>query len=293
MSGIFDRLQGFRSTLLNLGLASSKLYFVKVDVQGAFDNIPQAAVQQLIAGLLSEDHYYIKRHTEFKPPDTYGAHNADVIFKPTRKFCSEAAADFSAATFIKAIAARPPQSRRHNTVYVDGVVPDTHRRSYILELLSEHIGANVVRIGKKFYRQKKGIPQGSVLSSLLCNLFYGGFEAEHLGFLQEERSLLMRLIDDFLLITTDKKKATRFLQIMHDGSPEHGICIKPEKSLANFGAKINRHTVPELASGKTFPYCGILLDQKNLNILKDYSSSRAGGTCWHSTSLRHEITNWL
>jgi len=276
---MFARLQQFRSTLSNLGVTSSKLYFVKVDVQGAFDNIPQAGIQQLIAGLLSEDHYYIKKHTEVKPPDTYGAHNADVVFKPMRKFCSEAAADFSAAAFTKAIAARPPQSRRHNTIFVDNVVPETHRRSFILELLSEHIGANVVRIGKKFYRQKKGIPQGSVLSSLLCNLFYGGFEAEHLGFLQDERSLLLRLIDDFLLVTTDKKQASRFLQIMHDGNPQYGICIKPEKSLVNFGVKINGDIVPELTNGKAFPYCGILLDQKNLNLRKDYSSSRTGGEC--------------
>jgi telomerase reverse transcriptase len=46
----------------------------------------------------------------------------------------------------------------------------------MLKLIKEHITENVIKvnkninqkIGSRFYRQKVGIPQGSVLSTILC-----------------------------------------------------------------------------------------------------------------------------
>jgi len=35
---------------------------------------------------------------------------------------------------------------------------------------------NVFQIGKDFHKQRVGIPQGSILSTILCNFFYGDLE---------------------------------------------------------------------------------------------------------------------
>ena len=72
-------------------------------------------------------------------------------------------------------------------------------------------------MGKSFYRQKVGIPQGSVVSSILCNMFYADLEKKKLLFLADPDGLLLRLIDDFLFITMNKDHAIQFLQQMHDG----------------------------------------------------------------------------
>ena len=72
-------------------------------------------------------------------------------------------------------------------------------------------------MGKKFYRQKVGIPQGSVVSTVLCNMFYAHLEKKKLPFLQDVDGLLLRLIDDFLFITMNRDHAQQFLQTMHDG----------------------------------------------------------------------------
>lgn len=279
---MFSKLQSFRSDLAKAGLSEQPLYIVKVDVQAAFDSIPQDAIQQLVLSLLSEEHYSVTRHAEVKPPDSHGAHNADVIFKPTRKFCATATGGQQVGNFVAGIKARPPQSLRHNTIFVDSIVPDSLKKSKVVSLLNEHIGANIVRIGKKFYRQKKGIPQGSVLSSLLCNLFYGSFELEQLAFLKNDKhSLLLRLIDDFLLITTSKDHAVKFLHIMHAGVPAYGINVKPEKSLVNFRLKVNSIEVPKLQKDRLFPYCGMLLDPGSLDISKDHAASRRHGRSFH------------
>jgi telomerase reverse transcriptase len=291
---MFNKLQAYKQTLAASGQSRARLYFVKVDVQAAFDTIPQGAIQDLIASLLSENEYIVKRHTEVKPPDTHGRHNESAFFKPVRKFCAEAQIDSGLESFVKAIEAKPMQIRRHNTVYVDNVVTDELRRAKMLQLLGEHVGANVIRIGKKFYRQKKGIPQGSVLSSLLCNIFYADFEAKHLRFLQNDQSLLMRLIDDFLLVTTRKDLAIRFLQTMRAGNEEYGITVKSEKSLINFEATIASAATPQIESDVPFPYCGIFLDQSSLNISKDYSGKSVDSTyasflpsCPYSSSTRN------
>lgn len=73
-------------------------------------------------------------------------------------------------------------------------------------------------MGKQFYKQKVGIPQGSVVSTVLCNIFYAHLEKKKLPFLQDVDGLLLRLIDDFLFISMNKQHATQFLQHMHDGS---------------------------------------------------------------------------
>jgi hypothetical protein len=46
--------------------------------------------------------------------------------------------------------------------------------------------------------------------------------------------MLLRLIDDYMLITTDLDKARHFLNVMNDGYPEYGCVISPEKTMANF-----------------------------------------------------------
>ena len=48
------------------------------------------------------------------------------------------------------------------------------------DLLNEHIFRNNVQTSAGVFRQRTGIPQGSVLSTLLCHLYYADFEREHL-----------------------------------------------------------------------------------------------------------------
>lgn len=50
------------------------------------------------------------------------------------------------------------------------------RKEELLFNLNEHIKRNVLQLDKKFYLQGIGIPQGSVISSLLCSLYYGDLE---------------------------------------------------------------------------------------------------------------------
>ena len=76
-----------------------------------------------------------------------------------------------------------------------------------MDLLEEHINNNIVKvsfsiwqfpvlkrsaflqIGKDYYRQIVGIPQGSVISTLLCSFFYGDMERRFVKFTEDLQSV--------------------------------------------------------------------------------------------------------
>lgn len=278
MGDLYSRLKKFKSTQG----PSNTFYFAKLDVKSAFDTIPQAAVVKLIKSITSEDEYRISKHLEMKPGEDFRSNDES---KPVRKWTALAHSPDDLDTFDEALESELALGKK-NTIFVENVVNQFRSTDELIKLLSEHVNNNMVKIGKKFYRQKEGIPQGSVLSSLLCNYFYADLEAKHLGFLKNDESLLLRLIDDFLLVTTNREHAKMFLQIMHRGVSEYGVRVNPDKSLTNFEATINGKKVERLVGSKYFPYCGCFIDTKSLNITKDRERRKDMG---ESVSLKHAI----
>ncbi|KAL8703103.1 MAG: hypothetical protein Q9201_003694, partial [Fulgogasparrea decipioides] len=272
---MYAKLKAFRDKHCFERHGMPPLYFAKADVQSCFDTIPQRDALKVLEKLASEDVYRIARHAQIKASDTgRSSSNIYAQAKPARKFVTSAHPPLDFRSFDE-IVDESLAPEKKNTVFVDNVLRTAHKKQKLLNLLKDHVERNIVKIGKKFFRQKEGIPQGSILSSLLCNCFYAKLESEHLSFVSKAGAVLMRLIDDFLLITTCKKDAIRFLQIMHDGIEEYGVKVNPAKSLANFGLQINGLTIPMTTAGASFPYCGIMINTRTLEIAKDQDRRKA------------------
>ena len=273
---IYSRLRSFQHQIMKSNGSNSRFFFAKCDVQACFDTLPQRRSIAIARQLLQEDGYNICRHAEIRALESlqYDAMTKLQTGCVRRKFISiaQAAADFQ--DFGKAIEKGVAMNKR-DTVFVDGVSQFRHQKDKLLSLLEEHVEGNVLKIGKRFYRQKRGIPQGSVLSSLLCNLVYAKLESEYFDFLRGEESILLRLVDDFLLITTNKKHATLFLQIMHTGIEEYGVHVNPTKSISSFEAIVNGNRIP--LAQQAFPYCGTLINTRTLEITNDRQRRRDKG----------------
>ena len=285
---MYPKLKAFRNRTKNASSSPTRFYFAKCDVQACFDTIPQRRVVQMIRQRLDEDFYRICRHAEVK---STGFHRSGSVLeawsKPARKFTAAARPAGEFVDFAWAVENELASGKR-NTIFVDSVLHACRQRKAILDLLEEHVEANMVKVGKKFYRQKAGIPQGSILSSLLCNLFYAELEHEYLGFLQSDESLLLRLIDDFLLITTNKTHASQFLRVMHGGVESYGVKVNPAKSLTNFEASVDGSGIAHCNTA--FPYCGNLIDTTTLEITKDRDRRKESG----NTILHSDVENqWL
>jgi telomerase reverse transcriptase len=55
-----------------------------------------------------------------------------------------------------------------NAIVVDYIVHVFEDRDDMLEILRQHIVNHIVKVGKNYYKQIIGIPQGSIVSTLLC-----------------------------------------------------------------------------------------------------------------------------
>jgi hypothetical protein len=145
-------------------------------------------------------------------------------------------------------------------------------RSYLITMLKDHIFNNVIFANSTFYHQTVGIPQGSILSALLCCLYLASAESKYIwpNIIQENSvssslDLMVRQIDDYLFISEDKNHATAFAKIMSKGIQEYNIRINPSKAKSSFG--LENFSLFE----KEFPWCGLLIDTETLEIRSDYS----------------------
>jgi telomerase reverse transcriptase len=232
-------------------------------------------VLSLVASLVSAGQYAISSHAEVRRPRVAAHRKGVSVLKPRVTFLAEGHSAKKVLRVEREAEDKIGQDRK-NTIFVGAIGQQIKKRDVILNLLNEHVESNTVKIGRKLYRQKNGIPQGSIVSSLLCNLFYGQLEQDKLSFIKTPGTVLLRLIDDFLLISTDKAIATRFLEVMHKSIPEYGVAVKAEKSLANFGVDVDQQPVP-LISERAFPYCGVLIGTVDFNITKDTARAGPGG----------------
>lgn len=221
---------------------------------------------EMLGKLFTAKGYSVSRHAEAR---VLGDHKTNLSYAPkvSWKYVGSAQATDDRHRFSENIA--KDASNKRNTVYVDSVTQRRETHDKLLSLLSEHIQRNVIQIGQKHYQQKIGIPQGSIVSSLLCSFFYAELEKEVLGFLSHGQTLLLRLIDDFLLISTDREIATRFVKVMHAGVPEYGLSIKREKSRVNFDVLFDGIAVKRSPAITDFAYCGNAINTVDLHITKD------------------------
>jgi telomerase reverse transcriptase len=266
---MLPKLAAFKNSLKEQKLEHSPLYFAKVDVQTCFDTIPQARLLSMVDSLMSMQLYQTGKHVEVSPLGALqrldGQH-VDPL--PVKKYVAHSGGAKDKASFQQVVQNKFVGNKA-NTVFVNTNLHQQETKDDLMRLLREHVERNLVKIGKKFYRQKKGIPQGSILSSILCNFFYAELERDVLSFALGSGCLLLRLLDDFLLISVHPEHAERFIRVMHRGHADYGVVVQSAKSLANFDARTDSgQPIPKAALNSKFPYCGVCIDTTTLEVSK-------------------------
>ncbi|KAJ3251667.1 hypothetical protein HDU77_005722 [Chytriomyces hyalinus] len=205
MSDVYSKLKLTSLALLKSLFSPDKLYFVKADIVQCFDNINQEMLMDIIKDAIHEEEYLVHKYSK-----AYAN-----VGKIKKRFCRVAK---NSAEFTQfSVLARQLSSALRNVILTDGVLHSFEERDCLLALLEEHICNNLVKMGMKFYKQVRGIPQGSVLSTLLCSLYLSHMEKSKIKNIMSCNDLLLRLVDDFLFITPSKEKAIQFTQLLHEG----------------------------------------------------------------------------
>ncbi|XP_041868054.1 telomerase reverse transcriptase isoform X2 [Melanotaenia boesemani] len=259
------------------------LYFVKVDVSGAYESLPHGKLIEVISQALSpvqDELFTIRRYAKIWLDSNEGLKKA---FVRQADFLEGNMGSTNMKGFLMSLQKR---GKVHHSILVEQHFCSDLRGREALQFFTQMLTGSVVQYGKKMYHQCRGIPQGSVVSSLLCCLCYGHMENVLFKGIIENKGRVMRLVDDFLLITPDQHEAQTFLKILLAGVPEYGVVVNPQKVVLNFqvpGSVGSCSSIRMLPSHCLFPWCGLLLDTHSLDVYKDYSS-------YAGLSLRYSLT---
>jgi telomerase reverse transcriptase len=254
-----------------------KLYCVTVDVERCFDTIRPKKLLRVLKKVFAEEEYLVRKHWVCK-----GAY-----YKMERPaFPSGDLKGYD--QLVQDIA------KKKDAVFVDGVLYDYISKAKILTLLREHLTANTVQANDQLYTQRQGIPQGSVLSTTLCNLYYAHFEKRVLQKQMQamvssqteivdcSHELIMRYTDDYLFVSTDQERAREFAQLMHRGNHDYGCFVNLKKSRVNFPVLVvdadgEMREIPRVdqpsdadATAPLLAWCGLLLDPDSLQVYANY-----------------------
>ncbi|KFZ63232.1 Telomerase reverse transcriptase, partial [Podiceps cristatus] len=277
--GIYKTWKKFVTKVLESDGEIPHFYYVKADVSRAYDTIPHNKLVEVISRILNPEKrtvYCIRRYavimitTNGKAKRFYRRHVSTFKdFMPDMK------------QFVSQL---QENASLQNAIIVEQSLTFNETSSSLFTFFLQMIHNNILEIGSRYYLQCCGIPQGSILSTLLCSLCYGDMENKLLRGVQQD-GVLIRLIDDFLLVTPHLMQARTFLRTLATGIPEYGFLINPNKTVVNFPVD----DIPgcskfkQLPDCRLIPWCGLLLDIQTLEVYCDYSSY----TC---TSIRSSLS---
>jgi hypothetical protein len=299
----YPRYRQFITAVKQARTSTSKelgIFFASVDIEKCYDNIQQDHLLDVTRKELSEDFYLIQQTKLIRPPDrnqTCVQMNKKHIGPPEAYHpLHPAAVGF--------------KGQSTGSVYVNTVKCSLVKKENILALLDEHLRSNLLvvagRYSDRYLVQANGISQGSVLSTLLCNLYYADVEKRILceryfrsGWTNDSRdadvpgsiNLLTRLVDDFIFISTSQDELTTFLTRMKRGNPEFGAKINEEKTVVSTTVHDGTDSAQQAGSNnvgdnrdkscsglRMFPWCGMLFSTHTGEVFLDYSRFANGKT---------------
>ncbi|XP_021243902.1 telomerase reverse transcriptase isoform X2 [Numida meleagris] len=265
---IYRKWKEFVTKVFESGGEMPHFYFVKGDVSRAFDTIPHKKLVEVISQVLKPESQTV-----------YGIRwYAVIMITPTgkaRKLYKRHVSTFE--DFIpdmkQFVSKLQERTSLRNAIVVEQCLTFNENSSTLFTFFLQMLHNNILEIGRRYYVQCSGIPQGSILSTLLCSLCYGDMENKLLCGIQKD-GVLIRLIDDFLLVTPHLMQARTFLRTIAAGIPEYGFLINAKKTVVNFPVD----DIPGCSKFKQLPdcrlisWCGLLLDVQTLEVYCDYSS---------------------
>ncbi|GAB1298361.1 Telomerase reverse transcriptase [Apodemus speciosus] len=260
---------------------------LQADVTGAYDTISQDKLVEVVANMIrhSESMYCIRQYAVVQR-DSQGQ-----VHKSFRRQVSTLS-DLQPymGQFVKCLQDSDASALR-NSVVIEQSISMNETSSSLFDFFLHFVRHSVVKIGGRWaqawgkcaeggqrgrtgcYVQCQGILQGSSLSTLLCSMCFGEMENKLFAEVQRD-GLLLRFVDDFLLVTPHLDQAKAFLSTLVHGIPEYGCRINLQKTVVNFPVEtgaLGGAAPLQLPPHCLFPWCGLLLDTQTLEVFCDYS----------------------
>lgn len=228
-------LEKFRSKLNNSTLShfdfsnkiaeymrkSDKKYFLKFDLKRCYDNLPHDKLIKFIDEVFKEeDNLFIQGYNILE--NKKGLIN----YQPIKR-C------YNKRLTLNEILKR--KKLKKNSLIFEDFFFYNKEKDYVIKCIKNNIINNKIIYKNKVFKSLKGIPQGSVFSTLMCSAYMGYLDIKYFNsFIRQ--GIILRYVDDFLVMSNEKKEICSLLSFASKMN-EHGIEINLEKLQCNFDIK--------------------------------------------------------
>jgi len=318
LDGVHQSLRAFKEVQKirgeRVGAAAghrTPLHVFTADVNSAYDTINQDRLLEFVAPTFRESTYVLKGYSLVRRVRSgYSDGKPFTSFRRKRAVFPSLSAMPNFTQFALELAASTRAA-----VFSDFVIPQCVPREEALGKLVAHVVGNLVASTRTpnlppLLRQSRGIPQGSILSSILCNLYLGAVEARVLlprtaadlavstqhsmcvsdtptlpSSAQNGLTLLMRLTDDFLVASECPLVAESLARATHAGVPELNVSVNLWKTQTTFPLSElqcsdgSSHSLPSIPQCDHIKWCGLQLNPLDgtVSASLDRYSARKGG----------------
>lgn len=248
---IFLHISRFKQSLEINGEGLPCLYGVKFDMKHCYDNLNQSKIIEIIEDLFSEEEfleeYYVRKVNKQKVP--YSLHSHMSLIVKRRSQIAE----------LNIFASHSFQDTPR-TVLFDSNKTWKFSKGQILDIVKQQVLNSTIELpGNQslIFKRRRGIFQGNPLLATFCDIVY----TELANKLQVSASssletILLRLADDFLFLSTEKSDCTKMLN------------VATSSLTLDYGAYINNEKCSFLDSQQDdkFDFVGLEIELKNLNV---------------------------
>ncbi|QLG73287.1 hypothetical protein HG535_0E03710 [Zygotorulaspora mrakii] len=231
---IASHIKEFRISLLRKYERIPTLYYMKFDVDSCYDSVPRKKVFHVLQELLkNETGFVIRSQTVFNPSNS-SSRTLNVVNGSKKPALGE--------------------------IYVDNVTTKYFTSNEILEIIKLELFKTSLLYAGKCYLRKDGLFQGASFSALLVDLLYDDLLLENKVFHEraQEESLILRLADDFLFITTNRPQILEVKELVQNGFIDYNVKVKVEKLVY----------VDQQTPFESVNFCGLNISTTDLNVWK-------------------------
>lgn len=156
----------------------------------------------------------------------------------------------------------------NNTIFIDNGQKYLYTKKEIKEKVEFVCNKVFVKFGKSYFKLNRGLPQGLSVSAVLSSYYYSKLEEKATREFIDKMELkgvlflVLRLTDDYLIISEDKKFITEFYDLLSKSSKENNYKFNTKKLKSSFRIK-GFQTQSDITN---FKWIGKIFDLKKMEI---------------------------
>ncbi|AET37664.1 telomerase reverse transcriptase Ecym_1438 [Eremothecium cymbalariae DBVPG len=253
-------LNQFKETLLNKYSQLPPLHYFKFDIASCYDSVPTGKVFEIVEKLMGDDtHFYIRTMLVY---------------------------DTRSQTLQRKNVVNGDLNLKDRSILIDTAQTVHFSKADIINTLMMEINQTALKYDDHCFLRTVGLFQGAHLSSCLVDIVYDDLLEYYREFSNPPgtSSLLLRLADDFLIISTSKEYIDNIKTLALNGFDEYNAIINKDKILSFCSTEAENHI---------FSYCAMAINILKLDVCKPKDTYNMMQSYMGSTKKLYKKLRWL